>query len=451
MISLQSRAILQSTDCSFPTDLLLLKEFKALVDEQVKLLGVADRFRPRLYAHSDFVMVKLYAIIRQISVHVAAEGLNAYVTKYYAKNHNLTPKTFADNKRKRRFIPHQTEVDKYFRRFSEKEVQDLFGNTLMALCRKIAKFFGLSQKWRYLVDNTEYPYYGKTITPYEQKTYKRHMGTKTVRLFQGHSVHCQNITLFTDFYLLQKGKCRLLPIPNSTEWLMWNDFNVSYGLMDREFYRVQLIKALKDKKIPIIIPSKKYPKVKRVIKDYLLKKGPLVSQYLFQQKTGAKPWRTSVLINIVVVGHDDQSAWKIRDQFWTGKIGYDKALHQLSAFFTTLKPWKNERSWARWLTRTYKIRWNQETGFSSLNKIHYQFRYRNPIVQLAELYLRALIHNGWQFYRNQGLKQGIHHQELTLFWYRMSKINELEAVVLNSSIQNVNPLQEEKRRLYFET
>jgi len=126
----------------------------------------------------------------------------------------------------------------------------------------------------------------------------------------------------------------------------------------------------------------------------------------------------------VVIGHDDQHAWKIRDLFWKGKIGYDDAIHQLAAFFTTLKPWKNKRSWARWLTRTYKIRWNHETGFRSLNKVHEQFRYRNPIVQLAELYLRALIHNGWQLYRNQLLKHSIHHRELTLFWYTARKINE---------------------------
>ena len=451
MISLQSRTIPQSTDCSFPIDLFNLKEFKSLVDEQVKSTGLASRFHPRLHSHSDFIMVKLYALLQQISVHVAAEGLNDHVSKFFEENYNLTAKEFSDNKRKRRFIPHQTEVDKYFRRFSEKEVQNLFGNINMALCRKIVKYYGTSQKWRFMVDNTEFPYYGETKTPYEQKTYKRHMGTKTIRLFQGHAVHCQNITLFTDFFLLQKGQCRWLSIPNSTEWLKWNNYNFSYGLMDREFYRVQLIKKLKDKSIPIIMPSKKYAQVKKRIKNYLMKRGPLVSNYLFQQKSGAKPWRTSVKIHIVIVGHDDQPAWKIRDLFWKGKIGYDEAIHQLAAFFTTLKPWKNKRSWARWLTRTYKIRWNQETGFRSLNKIHEQFRYRYPVVQLAELYLRGIIHNGWQFFRNQLLKQGIHHQELTLFWYRMHKLEELESEMLDLGNISIKYLQKGKRRLYFGT
>jgi len=132
-------------------------------------------------------------------------------------------------------------------------------------------------KWRFMVDNTEYSYNGETITLYKQKTFKHHMGTKTIRLFQGHVVHCQNITLFTDFYLLQKGQCRWLSIPNSTKWLKWDNYNFSYDLMDREFYRIQLIKKLKDKAISIIMPSKKYAQVKQRIKNYLMKKGPLVS------------------------------------------------------------------------------------------------------------------------------------------------------------------------------
>ncbi|MHA1583975.1 MAG: hypothetical protein ACTSWL_01875 [Promethearchaeota archaeon] len=56
-----------------------------------------------------------------------------------------------------------------------------------------------------------------------------------------------------------------------------------------KYYVTQLIKKLKDKPTPIIMPSKKYAQVKKRIKNYLMKKGPLVSNYLFQQKSGAKP------------------------------------------------------------------------------------------------------------------------------------------------------------------
>jgi hypothetical protein len=62
-----------------------------------------------------------------------------------------------------------------------------------------------------------------------------------------------------------------------------------------------------------------------------------------------------------------------------------------------------------------------------------------------------MIHNGWQFYRNQGMKKGIHHQELTLFWYKTRLIDRLEEEILRSSREKLNYLQKRKRRLYFKT
>lgn len=451
MISLHTRAIPQSTDCSFPRDLFVLKEFKDLLNEQVRLTGIAKKFRPRLFTHADYISAKLYAIIRKCPTNVATEGLNAYITDYYKEQYQLQPKIFADGKRKRRFIPHQTDVDKYFHRLTQKEVQDLFGNILMALCRKIAASFDSRQKWRFMADNTEYAYYGKTKTPFEQGSKRKHQGTKKIRLFQGHGIHCQNLTLFTDFYLLQKGHPRWISIPKSADWLQWNNFHLNYALFDRGFYRVPLVKRLKDKAIPVIIPAVKFKVIQQKIADYLLKRGPLVFKYLFQQNSKTKPWPSSVWINVAIVGHDDTPAWIIRDRFWNGEISYDEALSELSAFFTTLKPWKNQRAWVSWLTRTYKKRWNQESGFCSLNSIHIQFRYRNPIVQLAELYLRALIHNGWQCFRNDGLKKGIHHQHLTLFWYQNRKVEELEEVIKQSIVDRIDLKDKRKRRLYFQT
>jgi len=449
MILSQIRAIPQSTGCLFPMDLFVSKEFKSLVDQQVQLLGIAHRFRPRLYAHSDFVMIKLYAIASQISVHVAAERINTYLKEHFQCKYHLKPKLFHDNFRHRRLVPHQTDVDKYFRRLTQNEVQNLFGNLNMTLCRKISRYTGENQQWRFIADNTEFPYYGTTQTPFEQKTFKKHMGTKRVRMFQGHVVHSQHITLFTDFYLLQKGHCRWLSIPNSIEWLKWNQFHFNYALMDREFYRVQLIKALKNRKIPIIMPAKQYHHVKRIIDNFLIKKGPLVSNYLFQQKTGAKPWPTSTWLYIVISGHDDQKPWKIREQLYNRQITFEEARSQLSAFFTNLRPWKNQRTWATWLMKTYKKRWNQETGFSSLNRVHQQFHYRFPVVQLAEIYLRAMIHNGWQGSRNEGLKKGIHHQHLSLYWYQEQQKQQLEQEFIRSWDEKRKNLPKDKRRLYF--
>ena len=137
MITLQLRKIPQSSDCFFPKKIFLVKEFKSLVNHLVERLGVVNGFNPRLYTHFDYIMVKLYAIARGISTEIASESLNAYLMNHYKTKYHLNPKKYSDGFRKRRFIPHRTEVDKYFRRLSDKGILNLFGNLNMEICRKI--------------------------------------------------------------------------------------------------------------------------------------------------------------------------------------------------------------------------------------------------------------------------------------------------------------------------
>ena len=448
MISIRYRAIPQSNDRSFPIDILDLGKFKALLNKQVNQLGIAKRYKPRLYSYADYILVKMYAIIRGISTHDASEELNRHCKDYFNQKFHLHPKIFQDLIRHRRFIPHQTDVDKFFRMMTEQEVQTVFGNLNMHICEKIVTHIGRGQRWRLLVDNTEYAYYGKTKTKYDMGS-MRHQGTRRIRLFQGHSLHASDMTLFYDFHLLQKGQYRSKSIHPSVRWLKWNNIPISYALMDREFYRAALIKKLKMEHVPVIIPAKKFKRIQRIIRQYLLGRAPLSSIYYFSQTPKVKPWPSSIHVNMVIVGHNDQPAWIVREAFRKQKLTFNEAYHQLSAFFTTTSPWKDKRAWSKWLTRTYKKRWNQETGFRMLNALHPQFRYQYPTVQLAELYLRGAIYNSWQFFRHQQTRNGMNARQLTLYRYQKHIISQIESDFIQNVIYNLKYMQKRKRRLYF--
>ena len=66
-------------DCSavrpFPKSIFLLNDFKLLVERSVQLTEIGKRFKPRLYDHSDFIISKLFAIMKGWSTHDAAEYL----------------------------------------------------------------------------------------------------------------------------------------------------------------------------------------------------------------------------------------------------------------------------------------------------------------------------------------------------------------------------------------
>ena len=73
----------QSKPLLFPKDILLLREFKALLNRHIRRLRVAQRFKPRLYANLDYILVKFYALSTAMSIEMAAERLNQYFAGIY--------------------------------------------------------------------------------------------------------------------------------------------------------------------------------------------------------------------------------------------------------------------------------------------------------------------------------------------------------------------------------
>jgi len=336
---------------------------------------------------------------------------------------------FADGKQMRRFIPHQTSVDAFFRKLTKEEVNTIFGNVLSEMIRYVKKKIFHSSSVRFIADNSKYPYYGEDKTSYEIGADKL-PGTKHCRMIQGHAIHSSGMTLYTDFFLLEKGKYRSASLLPSVKWLKWNGFDISYACLDREFYRAKAIYDLKKEGIPVIIPAKKFKKVEGAMRDYLYKKKPIVTPYVFSQKTGAKPIRTKVNVKLALIGHDDQSAQEVRDQMYSHQLKFDEAMGQMAGFLTTLDKWKNLVNFCRWLARTYKKRWNIETGFKMLNQIHDSLRAREAPVMLANKYLRGIIYNNWQYWRKLCLSNGIKTSRCSLNVYLLNLQQELEKVYI---------------------
>lgn len=189
---------------------------------------------------------------------------------------------------------------------------------------------------RFLVDNTEYPYYGKLTLPFEVGTH-RQQGTQKARLFQGMAVQGSGMTLFTEFRLLRYKQYRSKHFGVAAKWLKFQGFKLSYVLMDREFYRASLVKELKTQHLPIIIPAKKYTRVKKRFREFLLKQRGICDKMYFTQSPKTKPWPSFVFVNLVLIAHKEQSPFEIGRKFWRQKLTFDEAMHEMAGFYTTLK------------------------------------------------------------------------------------------------------------------
>lgn len=348
-------SILHSSAFPFPINFFDFRDFKVLVEGLVAGAGIGKRFKPRLYSYADFVLVKMYAMIKGMSTHNAAEYLNAYLSRKIERQFCQQIKSFSDGIRKRRLVPHQTDVDKFFSLLSEKEVQYIFGNALAELNRRIKKSRIGGSKLHFIVDNTKYPYYGSDRTLYEVGA-NGLPGTRRCRMFQAYLLHGCGMSLFTEFQPIQRGVYRGKDIGPAVDWLHWNGFRISNALIDREFYRVMILRSLKKRGIGAVLPAKKFIQVQAEFMNYLLNRRPISNPYLFSQSTHQYPNQSSVMVQLSLVGHDDLTAEEIKQDLWAGKITLGEAMQKLAGFFTTIVPWKNSKAFCSWLKRLYKIR-----------------------------------------------------------------------------------------------
>jgi hypothetical protein len=419
-----------------PKSIFLLNDFKLLVERSVQLTEIGKRFKPRLYDHSDFIIPKLFAISKGWSIHDAAEHLNKRCKKDILRHRKIKPQKFTDNLRERRFIPHQTEIDKYFRRLTEKEVKTLFGSILDGINEYIYRHITKDRSWTVIADNTKYPYYGAIdATKHMRAPYLP--GTKHAWFFQGISVISKDIHLFTDFHSLTKGVYRCKDIPDSIRWLQFSGLNVRKLLVDREFYRAALVDDLRKIGVSTLMPTKKYNWVKYRMHQFLIGKGSFISGTIFSQTAKKYPHQRGAIVRLVLIGHDGQSAFEVRDKFRNGILNFDEAMHNLAGFYTNLKPWKNKRSWARYLVREYKRRWNIETGFRMLNFMHIRFRSNQFTVVLSEMYMRGWIYNCWQVNMHECKRKNAFNRDMTFDGYLRNYSSLIEEEIVKNILKRV--------------
>ena len=451
MIQIRKRSQTKGYFTSFPYELFVDEKFKTLFDDLVKKTKIAEKFKPRLYSYSDFVLVKLYAYLTGKSIHHAAEELNRTVTMKVESKTKKRMKRFKDNYRRRRLVPHLTDVDKFFRIREESEISihKIFGDLLFTIFRMIIKRYNPSREVYAMVDNTEIPFFGRARDNTVIGTHRKHMGTKKCHLIQGMGVEGAGMFLFTGFRLMRMHHYRSKYIPQDVAWLRFNDLDIKGILADREFYRATLLRNLKDDKVNFLIPVKKFNVIKAYFGRFLNGTGGLVEPYLMSHSgaNGSRP--TCVYMNMVIIGHNNESAFDIRDKYRNGLLTFDDALSKLSGFFTNMKPWKNVKKWALWLSSKYKSRWHEETAFSNLNRWRIPYRHFTGERALIDHYIFAILYNLWQAFYKVRKDNGVLPRDRTQKVFSELLAVNIEWGLTSSICARFSTTSFKKREVYF--
>ncbi len=160
----------------------MLSFFKKFCDSIISRMWKYKKPKNTKYNDIDFLKVFFFSEIIGRSIHDTSELLNEHLLSSQRGRRKL----FADG-RKKRMIPHQTQVNKYLCRISLKRARNILRECLDQQLKEALDQNIISSKVNVIIDFTEHPYYGRR----EDKMIKgtnRQKGTKKMRHYLAFSI-----------------------------------------------------------------------------------------------------------------------------------------------------------------------------------------------------------------------------------------------------------------------
>jgi len=351
------------------------------------------------YEEEDFLKVFFISEILGKSIHESSELLN----DYFLSKKRGRPRIFADGRRKR-LIPHQTEVNKYLRMIGFRKAQKILQECMDEQLLEALNQGIISERINVLIDFTEHAYYGKREDNMIKGT-SRAKGTRKMRHYLGFSILSRNTHLYAGLEQVASGQSKIPIVLKTLDHLLDLGFRLNYILMDREFYRAELLDGIKRMGGEVIIPAKKYKKVKQYLTDYLKGTHGRVRKYTFSVSNNAKR-RFSQHVYVIIKAKNQFTLQGVKRDYRAGRISLDDARKRLFLIMTTEKPKGKESSWASRTALFYRRRWLIETGFSDLNRINRRWKSNYDNVRYLDMLARVLLYNSWKMNKKMAQKIG---------------------------------------------
>ena len=370
----------------------MLAFFKKFSNAIISRMWKFKRAKNARYEDIDYLKVFFFSEIIGRSIHDTSEMLNEYILSQRRGRR----KTYADG-RKKRFVPHQTEVNKYLRKISLLKARNILRECLDNQLKEALDQRLISNKVNVLIDFTEHPYYGKRDDKMIKGT-NRQKGTTKMRHYLGFSILSRDLHLYAGLEQVATGKSKIPIIINFLDYLLSLGFELNYVLMDREFYRTELLDEIKGMGGNVLIPAKAYRKVKKVIEEYLTGKGNRVRKYTFSSAPVVK-YRFFQNVYLIIKAKRGFSLQGVKRDYQNGRIPLKVAQTRVFTIMTTEKPKGKTSSWASRTSQFYKRRWMIETGFSDLNRINRRWKSNHDNVRYLDMLVRMLLYNSWKMNR----------------------------------------------------
>ncbi len=372
------------------------------------LLDVADLVKPLIagllpakrsgYASDVFVLFQACVELGQQSPEHMAEWLNKACKENGCSFQTFHAEMFSNGK-ERRYFPDQSALSRHLKEVAAAGKTEEFWNIVnFAHFLLLRKLEIVKENVKLIADVHNEPCKKDKNDPYcfGQKEGKTVHKTLVFSVISG-ELH-QVIAMFK----LKKGMKRLPMFETVMNRLTTNGFKVTYALLDREFYRKDLLQAFIHWKVTVIMPGRKCKQTEQLIEDYLLGTSNRFGQGFMKLPYIRGKGQSLLNFNLLLAAKRKYRLDAVKREFDAKKISLDDAKKRifpmivLRAGIKGITKLVGNESYIRFL---YRQRWLIEIAFREMNRLGISSHLRGRDSRLGILGAKALLYNIWQVQR----------------------------------------------------
>nr|MDO8115943.1 hypothetical protein [Candidatus Sigynarchaeota archaeon] len=336
------------------------------------LLDVADLVKPLIigllpakrsgYTSDVFVLFQACVELGQQSPEHMAEWMNKACKEKNYSFQTFHAKTFSNGKN-RRYFPDQPALSRHLKEVTAAGKTEEFWNIVhLAHFLLLRKLDIVKENLKLIADVHNEPCKKDKTDPYcfGQKEGKTVHKTLVFSVISG-ELH-QVIAMFK----LKKGMQRLPLFEIVIYRLTSNGFTVTYALLDREFYRKDLLQAFIHWKVTVIMPGRKCQQTEQLIENYLLGKSTRFGQGFIKLPYIRGKGQSLLNFNLLLAAKRKYRMDAVKREFNARKITLEEAkkrifpLIVLRAGTKGITKLEGNESYIRFL---YRQRWLIEIAF----------------------------------------------------------------------------------------
>jgi hypothetical protein len=365
------------------------------------------------YSYETIFYAEIYAQLTGLSTKEASKNLQ----DLWKGNESLFQsfeKYIFINGKKRRAIPDQPTLTRFSKFIADQNLGEEFANVLLwAQFLYALRIKLVGNDLTLIADYNDEPCKKNREDPYCFGTQKG----KAVHRTLVFSIISNDLHLVVATFKIKK-MCHKLPFFETVirQFQMIN-INVKYFLLDRGFYRRELLERLKEWQIDVIIPGRKCKDSKRKIMMWIQDKSGRRGKFALKLKYVRQVGQIYLIMDIILYGKKGHTLSQVKKDFKAGLISEEDAAKRIFPLFyikANNKGVKKVKGSENYIRDLYRKRWAIEIAFRTSHVIGIRNWLKNRDSRLLRFGFKCFIYNQWQISRVIQSKENPDDEALTL-------------------------------------